>query len=158
MTDLNKLLSPIFLREKELRKLTELLYFSYRDLFVGTDEILQKINFNRVHYRIIYFIGENKEITIQDLIKVLKITKQNLSHLLNELVKKEYIKMQTGKDKRTKKLQLTKKGDELEKKLSIVQINKLKNLLHNFEESEINGFKKILFSMIDAQGKKILIK
>ena len=43
MTDLNKLLSPIFLEEKEIRKLMELLFFSYRDFTAGPDEILKKI-------------------------------------------------------------------------------------------------------------------
>ena len=158
MTDPHKLLSPIFLEDKELKKLIELLYFSYRDLFFEIDEILQKINFSRTHFKIIYFIKENKEITIRDLIRILKITKQNISHLLNDLTKKKYIKMETGKDKRTKKLFLTKKGAELEKELSIVQLNKLKNILCNFKENEINNLKKILFSMINSQDKKLLLK
>ena len=58
MTDLNKLLNPIFLEEKEIRKLMELLFFSYRDIAAGTDQILEKINFGRTHYRIIYFVGK----------------------------------------------------------------------------------------------------
>ena len=66
--------------------------------------------------------------------------------------------METGKDKRTKKLFLTKKGAELEKELSIVQLNKLKNILCNFKENEINNLKKILFSMINSQDKKLLLK
>ena len=42
MTDLNILLSPIFLSEKEIRKVIELMFFSYRDFTSGPDKILEK--------------------------------------------------------------------------------------------------------------------
>ena len=157
MTDLNKLLSPIFLEEKEIRKLMELLFFSYRDFTAGPDEILEKIQFGRAHHRIIYFVGKHNEITIKELLKILKITKQSLSRVLNQLVKRKYINMTVGSDKRTKNLTLTKVGIELEKKLSNIQITKIRNILQNANENDINGFKKILFAMIDSEEKIILL-
>ena len=157
MTDLNKLLSPIFLEEKEIRKLMELLFFSYRDFTAGPDEILEKIQFGRAHHRIIYFVGKHNEITIRELLRILKITKQSLSRVLNQLVKQKYINMTVGSDKRTKNLTLTKVGIELEKKLSNIQITKIRNILQNANENDINGFKKILFAMIDSEEKKFLL-
>ena len=44
MADLNKLLTPLFLNEVEIRKIIELLFFSYRDFTEGPDKILEKIN------------------------------------------------------------------------------------------------------------------
>ena len=158
MTDLNKLLSPIFLEEKEIRKLMELLFFSYRDYTAGPDEILEKIRFGRVHHRIIYFVGKHNEITIKELLRILIITKQSLSRVLNQLVKQKYLLMTVGSDKRTKNLILTQKGIELEKKLSSIQITKIRKILQNADENNINGFKKILFAMIDSEGKKIFNK
>ena len=46
MTDLNKLLTPLFLTEKEIRKIIELMFFSYRDFTSGPDKVLEKINFS----------------------------------------------------------------------------------------------------------------
>ena len=158
MTDLNKLLSPIFLEEKEIRKLMELLFFSYRDFTAGPDEILEKIQFGRAHHRIIYFVGKHNEITIRELLRILKITKQSLSRVLNQLVKRKYINLTVGSDKRTKNLTLTKVGIELEKKLSNIQITKIRNILRNAVENDINGFKKILFAFIDPEEKKIFNK
>ena len=158
MTDLNKLLSPIFLEEKEIKKLMELLFFSYRDFTAGPDAILEKIQFGRAHHRIIYFVGKHNKITIKELLKILKITKQSLSRVLNQLVKQKYINMAVGNDKRTKNLTLTEKGIELEKKLSDIQIIKLRSILQNADSNDINGFKKILFSMIDSEDKKIFNK
>tara|TARA_B100001123_G_C14727225_1_gene795515 strand:- start:169 stop:654 length:486 start_codon:yes stop_codon:yes gene_type:complete len=153
MTDLNKLLTPLFLSEKEVRKIIELIFFSYREFTLGPDEILNKINYGRAHHRVIYFVGKQKNITIKDLLGILKITKQSLSRVLNQLVKKKYILVSSGYDKRTKSLSLTKKGKELEIKLSNIQINKIKNIMKNANERDIRGFKIMLYEMIDDKNK-----
>ena len=158
MTDLNKLLTPLFLSEKEIRKIIELIFFSYREFTSGPDELLEKINFGRAHHRVIYFVGKQKQITIRDLLSILKITKQSLSRVLNQLVKEKYILVSVGDDKRTKNLSLTNKGNELEEKLSMIQIDKIKKILKNARDVDINGFKKILFEMIDENAKKQFIK
>ena len=154
MTDLNKLLTPLYLNETEIRKAIELIFFSYRDFTAGPDKILEKINFGRAHHRVIYFVGKQKKITIKELLSILQITKQSLSRVLNQLVKEKFIFVSTGIDKRTKNLSLTKKGEDLEKELSTIQINKIRNVLKQFNEKDINGFKKILYAMIEEKNKK----
>ena len=154
MADLNKLLSPLFLSEKEIRKLMELLFFSYRDFTEEPDRILEKIQFGRAHHRIIYFIKKKNNITIKELLKILQITKQSLSRVLNNLVKEEYIEVSTGYDKRTKKLSLTKKGLNLENELSGIQIDRIRKIIKNSNEKDINGFKKILYELINDESKK----
>ena len=155
MADLNNLLSPFFLSDKEIRKILELIFFSYRDFTAGPDKILEKLNFGRAHHRVIYFVGKKNKITIKDLLGVLQITKQSLSRVLNQLVKDEFIIVSTGLDKRTKRLSLTEKGERLEKELSEIQISKIKKVINNFSEDNINGFKKILYEMLENDNKKI---
>ena len=154
MTDLNKLLTPLHLNEIEIRKAIELIFFSYRDFTAGPDKILEKINFGRAHHRVIYFVGKQKKITIKELLLILQITKQSLSRVLNQLVKEKFILVSAGIDKRTKNLSLTKKGGDLEKELSTIQVNKIRNVLKQFNEKDINGFKKILYAMIEEKNKK----
>ena len=154
MTDLNKLLTPLFLNENEIRKVIELMFFSYKDFTAGPDKILEGIKFGRAHHRVIYFIGKQKKLTIKELLLILQITKQSLSRVLNQLVSEKYVFVSTGLDKRTKNLSLTKKGEDLEKKLSDIQIKKIKNVLIKFNEKDINGFKKILYSMVEEKNKK----
>ena len=154
MTDLNKLLTPLFLNEQEIRKVIELLFFSYRDFTAGPDKILEKINFGRAHHRVIYFVGKQKNPTIKELLTILQITKQSLSRVLNQLVKEKYIILSTGVDKRTKNLTLTKKGKELENILSSIQVSKIREIIKNFNEKDINGFKKVLYEMIEDKNKK----
>tara|TARA_Y100001970_G_C13675202_1_gene575008 strand:+ start:38 stop:523 length:486 start_codon:yes stop_codon:yes gene_type:complete len=158
MTDLNNLLSPFFLKDREIRKVIELIFFSYRDFTSGPDKILEKLNFGRAHHRIIYFVGKKNNITIKELLVVLQITKQSLSRVLNQLVTEGYVIVSTGDDKRTKKLSLTEKGIKLEKELSIIQIDKIKKVINNFNEGNINSFKQILFEMIEPDNKKTFKK
>ena len=154
MADLNKLLTPLYLDETQIRKVIELIFFSYRDFTAGPDEILEKINYGRAHHRVIYFVGKQKTLTIKELLSILQITKQSLSRVLNQLVSEKFIIVSTGKDKRTKNLSLTKKGGDLEKKLSDIQVLHLRNVFKKFNEIEINGFKKVLYGMIQDYNKK----
>ena len=154
MADLNNLISPFFLNDKEIRKIIELVFFSYRDFTAGPDQILEKLNFGRAHHRVIYFVGKKDQITIKELLGVLKITKQSLSRVLNQLVKEGFIVVSTGLDKRTKNLSLTSSGIRLENELSTIQIQKIKKVINNFNQEDINGFKKILYEMIEFDNKK----
>ena len=154
MADLNNLISPFFLNDKEIRKIIELVFFSYRDFTAGPDQILEKLNFGRAHHRVIYFVGKKEQITIKELLGVLKITKQSLSRVLNQLVKEDFIVVSTGLDKRTKNLSLTSRGIDLENELSTIQIQKIKKVINNFNQKDIDGFKKILYEMIEIDNKK----
>ena len=154
MADLNNLISPFFLNDKEIRKIIELVFFSYRDFTAGPDQILEKLNFGRAHHRVIYFVGKKDKITIKELLGVLKITKQSLSRVLNQLVKEGFIVVSTGLDKRTKNLSLTSSGLNLENELSTIQIQKIKKVINNFNQEDIDGFKKILYEMIELENKK----
>ena len=154
MADLNNLISPFFLNDKEIRKIIELVFFSYRDFTAGPDQILEKLNFGRAHHRVIYFVGKKDKITIKELLVVLKITKQSLSRVLNQLVKEGFIFVSTGLDKRTKNLSLTSSGLNLENELSTIQTQKIKKVINNFNQGDIDGFKKILYEMIEIDNKK----
>ena len=154
MADLNNLISPFFLNDKEIRKIIELIFFSYRDFTAGPDQFLEKLNFGRAHHRVIYFVGKKDKITIKELLGVLKITKQSLSRVLNQLVKEGFIVVSTGLDKRTKNLSLTSSGLNLENELSTIQTQKIKKVINNFNQVDIDGFKKILYEMIDVENKK----
>tara|TARA_Y100000768_G_C23762494_1_gene579264 strand:+ start:22 stop:504 length:483 start_codon:yes stop_codon:yes gene_type:complete len=158
MADLNNLLTPLFLSEKEIRKIIELMFFSYRDFTAGPDKVLEKIRFGRAHHRVIYFVGKHNNLTIKELLSILQITKQSLSRVLNQLVNEKFINLTTGDDKRTKILSLTKKGQDLEKKLSDIQISKIYKVIREHNEIDINGFKKILLAMIDEKNQRIFDK
>jgi hypothetical protein len=49
---------------------------------------------------------------------------------------------------------LTSSGLSLENKLSNNQIQKIKRVINNFNQEDIDGFKKILYEMIEINNKK----
>ena len=57
MADVKSGANPLFLREEELRRAMELLFFAYRDFTAEPDRILTHYNYGRAHHRVIYFVG-----------------------------------------------------------------------------------------------------
>jgi len=49
---------------------------------------------------------------------------------------------------------LSAKGLSLENQLSTIQILKIKKVINNFNKEDIDGFKKILYEMIETENKK----
>ena len=151
MTDLNKLLTPLFLSEKEIRKIIELIFFSYREFTLGPDEILNKINYGRAHHRVIYFVGKQKNITIKDLLGILKITKQSLNRVLKDLIKLELINFKKDdQDTRVKHLFLNEKGKKIFNEIFEVQKKRIYNALLNSSSEEVINFDNVLKKIING--------
>ena len=122
MADIKTSHNPLFLREEVLRNSIEQLFFAYRDFTGEADAILADRDMGRAHHRVIYFVGRNPNITVSDLLSILKITKQSLSRVLSRLVDDNYIIATQGpNDRRQRLLSLTDKGVALEKELTLVQ-------------------------------------
>src|SRR5437879_5943070 len=119
MSDLKQPAAQMFLREEDLRQAMELLFYAYRDFTAEPDSILAKSNFGRAHHRVIYFVGRNPQVTVSELLSILRITKQSLSRVLSQLVREGYVVQRPGaRDRRQRLLELTQKGMELERQLS----------------------------------------
>ena len=82
MADIKPIGKALFLREEELRRGIELMFFAYRDFTGEADSLLAEQNMGRAHHRAIYFIGRNPGITVSELLGILKITKQSLSRVM----------------------------------------------------------------------------
>src|SRR5271154_7429542 len=119
MSDIKSRSEPLFSDEDVVRDGIELLFFAYRDFTAEPDAILAKWKFGRAHHRVIHFVGRHPQISVTDLLGILKITKQSLSRVLGQLVKEGYIVQRPGlRDRRQRLLELTDKGKELERQLS----------------------------------------
>ena len=104
MADIKPIGKALFLREEELRRGIELMFFAYRDFTGEADSILAEQNMGRAHHRAIYFIGRNPGITVSELLAILKITKQSLSRVLSALVETDHVVQKTGPDDRRQRL------------------------------------------------------
>ena len=90
------LASPLFLRESEVRRGMELLYFGYSQLTRSADEMLAQQGLGRAHHRALYFIARQPDLTVTQLLSLLSITKQSLGRVLNELGERGLIETDKG--------------------------------------------------------------
>jgi DNA-binding MarR family transcriptional regulator len=104
----------LYLRENNIKEIIELMLEAYTNSYSDPYDILKKNSFGKAHHRLICTVDANPGIKVADLIKKLKITKQSLSRVLQELIKKEIISQSKGDiDGRQRLLHLTEKGKKL---------------------------------------------
>lgn len=113
-------------RQAELRQAIELFYFGYRAFTAHPDRVLEQRGLSRVHHRILYFVGQNPDISINALLGILGVTKQALNGPLRQLLEMKLIAMRSAaRDGRVKELRLTYEGEKLEARLSGTQMKQL---------------------------------
>ncbi len=141
--------SPHFLREAEIRRGVELLYFGYSHLTRAIDEKLATQGLGRAHHRALYFIARQPDLTVSDLLKLLAITKQSLGRVLNDLAGRELVESQPGRtDRRQKLLRLTGSGRALEAELFGSLRTKMSEAYGNAGPGAVTGFWHVLEGLI----------
>ena len=107
--------SALFLREAEVRRGIEYLFFGHGALWRAIDARLAEQALGRAHYRALYFIARAPGLTISDLLALLGITKQSLGRVIKELEARDYLTTRPGgRDRRQKELRLTSGGRTVE--------------------------------------------
>ena len=74
MADVMPSASPQFLREAEIRRGIELLYFGYGNMIKRADALLGESGLGRAHHRALYFIARRPGMPGSDLLRLLDIT------------------------------------------------------------------------------------
>jgi len=154
MTDVKSGPNPLFLREEELRQGIELLFYAYRDFTAEADAMLEKIGLGRAHHRVIYFVGRYPQITVTELLGILRITKQSLSRVLGELMEQDYVAQRPGtKDRRQRLLTLTEKGEDLERQLSDAQRARIARAYRAAGAESVEGFRTVMLGIMDESDR-----
>jgi DNA-binding MarR family transcriptional regulator len=149
MADIKPLVTSPDPVEDELRQGIELLFFAYRDFTAEPDTILAQYDFGRAHHRVIHFVGRHPQMTVGELLGILRITKQSLSRVLSQLVRQGFIIQRRGaRDRRQRLLDLTPKGRELERQLSEPQRARVANAYRQAGARAVEGFRRVLLGII----------
>jgi DNA-binding MarR family transcriptional regulator len=143
---------PDFLNEDAVRQGIELLFFAYRDFTAEPDVILARYGFGRAHHRVIHFVGRHPQMTVSELLGILRITKQSLSRVLGQLVRQGFIIQRPGAlDRRQRLLELTLKGQELERQLSEPQRVRVAHAYRQAGPRAVEGFRHVLLGIIAVE-------
>jgi DNA-binding MarR family transcriptional regulator len=150
--------SPLFLREHEVRRGVELLFFGYTRLTRAIDDGLAEHGLGRAHHRALYFIARQPDLPISALLKILAITKQSLGRVLNDLADKGLVETRTGNvDRRQKLLRLTLEGVKFEAQLFEALRSSLASAYAAAGQECVTGFWRVLEGLIPAEDKAMVI-
>ncbi|HEX2586313.1 MAG TPA: MarR family transcriptional regulator [Steroidobacteraceae bacterium] len=113
-------------REAQLRDAIENFYFAYRAFTARPDRILEQRGLGRVHHRVLYFVGTQPGLSVNELLSTLGVSKQALNAPLRQLIEMKLVATSTAShDKRVKQLSLTEAGKKLETQLTQTQMKHL---------------------------------
>ena len=140
---------PEAVREEAIRQGIELLFFAYRDFTAEPDAILAQYGFGRAHHRVVHFVGRHPQMTVGELLGILRITKQSLNRVLGQLLRQGFIVQHRGvEDRRQRLLELTEQGRELERRLSAVQRSRVAAAFRQAGAQAVDGFRQVLLGII----------
>jgi DNA-binding MarR family transcriptional regulator len=142
--------------DEAVRQGIELLFFAYRDFTAEPDAILEQYGFGRAHHRVVHFVGRHPQMTVGELLGILRITKQSLNRVLGQLVRQGFIVQHRGiEDRRQRLLELTESGRELERSLSQPQRARVAAAFQRAGPQAVEGFREVLFGIIAAEEDRL---
>ena len=141
--------SPLFLREEEIRRGVELLWFGHGHLTRAIDAGLEAQGLGRAHHRALYFIARQPGLTVGDLLGLLGITKQSLGRVITELTDRGLVEAKSGtQDRRQRLLRLTASGATLETSLFEALRERMARAYVEAGQGSIAGFWTVLEGLI----------
>lgn len=121
-------------REAQLRRDVEAFYFGYRAFTALPDRILAEQGLGRPHHRILYFVRREPDISIGDLLALLKVSKQAMNRPLRELESLGLLVVAPdATDKRIRRVTTTRKGTQLEARLTGAQLRLLDDVFADLD-------------------------
>ncbi len=141
----------LYLKDEQLKDLIEKLSITYRETFSDSKKILNRYSIGLAHHKVIHLISMYHGISISELLKRLKITKQSLNRVLKDLIKLEIIIFKKdNKDTRVKHVFLNEKGKKIFDEIFNLQKKRIYNALINSSSEEVINFDNVLKKIING--------
>mgnify|MGYP001453636876 FL=1 len=141
----------LYLKDEQLKDLIEKLFVIYRETFSDSKKVLNKYSIGLAHHKVIHLLSMYKGISISELLKRLKITKQSLNRVLKDLIKLEIITFKKdNKDTRVKHIYLNNKGEKLFNEIFDLQKKRIYNALLKSTSEEVVNFDNVLKKIING--------
>ena len=141
----------LYLKDEQLKDLIEKLFIGYREIFSDSKKILDKYSLGLAHNKVIHLLSMYEGISISELLKRLKITKQSLNRVLKDLIKLEIIDFKRDEqDTRVKHVFLNDKGKKIFNEIFQTQKKRIYNALLNSSSEEVINFDKVLSKIING--------
>ena len=143
----------LYLKHDQIKDCIQLLLYAYRETFSDPKDILKKNSMGAAHHRTLHLIERNEGISVNELIIKLKIRKQSLNRVLQDLKRFRIIKqIKDNNDSRRKLLYLDQIGKKFYNEIFQSQRKRIFNALKNSDSDSVIKFKEVLKKIIN--GKK----
>ena len=141
----------LYLKDAQLKDLIEKLFVGYREIFSDSKIVLDKHSIGLAHNKVIHLLSMYEGISISELLKRLKVTKQSLNRVLKDLIKLEIIEFKRDElDTRVKHIFLNDKGKKIFNEIFQIQKKRIYNALLNSKSDDVLNFDSVLKKIING--------
>jgi DNA-binding MarR family transcriptional regulator len=141
----------LYLKDDQLKDLIEKLFVSYRETFSDAKKVLNRYSIGLAHHKVIHLLSMYQGISISELLKRLKVTKQSLNRVLKDLIKLEMVTFKKDEqDTRVKHVFLNEKGKKIFNEIFDLQKKRIYNALLNSSSEEVINFDNVLSKIING--------
>ena len=140
----------LYLKDHQLKEYIEKIFNGYRETVADAKKVLDKHALGTAHNKVIHLISLYEGLTISSLLKKLKVTKQSLNRVLNDLVMIGAIEFKRDEiDTRVKHVYLTKEGEKIFDEIFSAQKKRIYDAFLSSESSDVISFDKVLKKIIN---------
>jgi DNA-binding MarR family transcriptional regulator len=140
----------LYLKDDQIKDFIELIFYAYKETYSDPIKILKKYSFGNAHHRAILLIERHPGISVSELLRRLKITKQSINRVLKDLAKNKIIIQKKGdSDGRQRLLYLNQNGKKLYNEIFYSQKKRIYNALKNSESDSVLNFKNVLKKIVN---------
>ena len=142
----------LYLKDHQLKEYIEKIFNGYRETVADAKNVLDKHSLGTAHNKVIHLISLYEGITISTLLRKLKVTKQSLNRVLNDLTEIRAIEFKRDEiDTRVKHVFLTEEGKKIFDEIFSAQKKRIYDAFLSSESSEVVSFDKVLKKIINEK-------
>jgi len=142
----------LYLKDHQLKQYIEKIFNGYRETVADAKKVLEKHALGTAHNKVIHLLSLYEGITISTLLRKLKVTKQSLNRVLNDLVKINAIEFKRDEiDTRVKHVYLTDEGKKIFDEIFSAQKKRIYDAFLSSESGDVLSFDKVLKKIINEK-------
>ena len=142
----------LYLKDCHLKEYIEKIFNGYRETVADAKKVLDKHALGTAHNKVIHLISLYEGITISSLLRKLKVTKQSLNRVLNDLVDIKAIEFKRDEiDTRVKHIFLTAEGEKIFDEIFSAQKKRIYHAFLSSESNDVISFDKVLKKIINEK-------
>ena len=142
----------LYLKDDDLKQYIEKIFLGYRETVSDARNVLNKYSIGVAHNKVIHLISLYEGITISELLRKLKVTKQSLNRVLKDLINLKAIKYEKDQvDTRIKHVYLTEEGEKLFNEIFSAQKKRIYQAFSASKSNEVVSFDNVLKKIINGK-------